>query len=972
MTVDPLLQPYMQMVLTTSGAETVSLLFRHSSSNVLRCLHWGQSPLADVADDQQAEQFISQQHLEKNTILPLPSQCETGLVLAISLPTDDSQSIAPVPGQQPGQQLERRQATSAHTQPVDTYWLALKYSTTIPSWLDSPDPHQHPQPLWPMLLQQGAALIKTIHFNQALMDDPLTLLPGRQEFSHRLSGYLQERQHTAMLQINPKNFYRINQKFGREAGDKVIGEIAQRLQTTLRKEDLLSRFGGALFAVALTDVTLKRACEVGDKLCSQLQQQPYLQGAIELDFSIGIGHTDNLKPDEQEDHHSKLLQQSDQALLAAHAEDGSQVVSWEKDGQAHYAMAVDRLSGIFTADTTTDYRNMLLLWDIANITASECQPEELLETSVSRLQLAFAIENAGLITLQEDGQELVSLDPQNALLENNEFCQLAIPRLQQSLEQGTPLLLEHQLQRLYAVPLPDESASQQLFWFQGMTSHLLLDQHAQLMLSALARQMGRALTRARLEADVRQQQQKTLNTLRSMVSEDNLVFCSPQMQSLMAQARRAAQTDITMLISGESGTGKEQLTKAIHNMSTRHQSPLVVVDCSAIPDSLIESELFGHEKGAFTGAHQRRQGRIQEANNGTLMLDEIGELPLQLQSKLLRLVQEKQFQAVGSNKLQKVDVRIIAVTNRDLLEEVKAGRFREDLYYRLNVLELRTPALRDRTGDLLYLCEHFLATFARQYKMDTKRLSADAEAMMLAYSWPGNIRQLQNRLLQAVVLSDGPELQVDDLRLTAETATEILPAIQEAHRLEAVSPAETILPPETVIPSETLPPLEEPMAPATLNRDHWWQQLSLELDRQISLILADNVSQDAPLASWLETELILNTYKATADNARQAAKRLGLAPSTFRRKLEKLQKAMNSDNTTRPAHFADLLSLLDPVIQGQLWSRDGLYEQLHQLLFTRVLACIGDEPATMARLMAVSDITLQRWLKSHHHAANAG
>ena len=950
MTIDALLQPYLQMILATTNARAVSLLFANTQSSHCQLYHHGQSPLPEVANVEQASAFIYQhQALPAAGIQLHASRDPRGCLLSIALPASRLNRDEP-------KRRDRRQGSEPLPLPAaNRYWLALSFETQPPGWLGQVSPPPEARPQWPVLLQQGTELLRFIHFNQALMRDPLTQLPSRQEFSHHLGECLHEQQAIAMLQVNPKNFHQINKKFGRDAGDQVIGEIAKRLTACLRKGDLLSRFGGALFAVALAGASEERAREVGEKICQQLRQSPYLQGAIELEFSIGIGHSDEDPALSTEDRRTALLQRSDQALLAAHALHGSQVIDWQDGCHTQMAQAIDRLSGIFTADTTTDYRNMLLLWDIANITATECLPDPLLQTSIERLQQVFAFDNAGLLTLEDNNLQLISLDDGDCLLTDPEFIQQQLPRLKQGLSEGQPCSLDHHQHLLFAVPLPDETQSHQLFWFQGQESDLQLDHHDQLLLSALARQLGRALTRALMEEETRQRQQKTLNSLRNMVSDNNLVFCSPQMQSLMGQARRAAQTDITMLITGESGTGKEQLTKAIHKMSARQQYPLVVVDCSAIPDSLIESELFGHEKGAFTGAHQRRSGRILEANRGTLMLDEIGELPLQVQSKLLRVVQEKQLQPVGSNKVIDVDVRIIAVTNRDLQSEVEAGRFREDLYYRLNVLELKTPPLRDRTGDLLYLCEHFLTAFAQQYQMETKTLSPAAEALILDYDWPGNIRQLQNRLLQAVVLCDTPQLQPKDLKLVDNEPKPALPA-----RPAVTAPAEPAPAPANNNPKET---------PAKLDRQLWWQEISDEFDRQIEHCLKDDLNHDAPLAAWLEDELILGAYHHADDNARQAAKRLGLAPSTLRRKLDKLLTQHPNGLPPRPAHWTAMAPLLAPVIAGQLWSRDGIFDQLHQLLLQRVQQQLANEPDIAARLMAVSEVTLQRWLARAAKAA---
>ena len=234
------------------------------------------------------------------------------------------------------------------------------------------------------------------------------------------------------------------------------------------------------------------------------------------------------------------------------------------------------------------------------------------------------------------------------------------------------------------------------------------------------------------------------------------------MAELLDIALRVAESEASVLISGESGTGKELMARLIHQRSNRHGAPLVTVNCAAIPDNLIESELFGHVKGAFTGAVANRKGRFQSARGGTLFLDEIGELKLDMQAKLLRALQEKEVQPVGSDRTEKVDVRIIAATNRDLKEETTAGRFREDLYYRLGVIPLHIPALRERPEDILTLARHFLQ---KLHVPAIVRFSPAAVALMKVYPWPGNIRELQNAVERASILRRGEEIGINELGL---------------------------------------------------------------------------------------------------------------------------------------------------------------------------------------------------------------
>ncbi|MGI8907850.1 MAG: sigma-54-dependent transcriptional regulator [Candidatus Sumerlaeaceae bacterium] len=240
-----------------------------------------------------------------------------------------------------------------------------------------------------------------------------------------------------------------------------------------------------------------------------------------------------------------------------------------------------------------------------------------------------------------------------------------------------------------------------------------------------------------------------------------IVAGSTQMQDVLTRTRKVAASNASVLLRGESGTGKEVLARAIHSLSARKAAPLVIINCGAIPESLMESELFGHLKGSFTGANENRKGMFESANGGSIFLDEIGELPLHLQVKLLRVLQEGEVQRVGESVQHKVDVRVIAATNRNLEDAVARGEFRQDLYYRLNVIPITLPPLRERPGDLQPLIQHFLRRFTAAGS--PKTLSPDAQALLMRYDYPGNIRELENAIEHAVVLSDGATIHVTDL-----------------------------------------------------------------------------------------------------------------------------------------------------------------------------------------------------------------
>ena len=272
--------------------------------------------------------------------------------------------------------------------------------------------------------------------------------------------------------------------------------------------------------------------------------------------------------------------------------------------------------------------------------------------------------------------------------------------------------------------------------------------------------VARALERTRLEREHRM----LLERVERDYGFENLVGSGPAMRQVFETIQKVAETDLSVLIRGESGTGKELVARHVHRLSERRTGPFVAVNCAALPEQLLENELFGHEKGAFTGADARRVGKFEAAHEGTIFLDEIGDMASETQAKVLRVLEEKKFERVGGDSLVEADVRVVAATHRDLEAEVKAGGFREDLYYRLNVVGIGIPPLRERLEDLPALVERFLTQVAERLGRDKKRISEAALAHLARNPWRGNVRELRNAIEQASVLSSGPVIEADDLR----------------------------------------------------------------------------------------------------------------------------------------------------------------------------------------------------------------
>jgi DNA-binding NtrC family response regulator len=327
----------------------------------------------------------------------------------------------------------------------------------------------------------------------------------------------------------------------------------------------------------------------------------------------------------------------------------------------------------------------------------------------------------------------------------------------------------------------------------------------------------------------------------------NLIAVAPAMRKLLEQAHAVATFQTTVLVTGETGTGKEVVARAIHRLSPRAEKPLVALNCAAVPEQLLEDELFGHVKGAFTGAQAARAGRFEQADGGTLFLDEIGDMSLPLQAKLLRVLQEREFEKLGSSRTVSVDVRVVAATSADLLKRIEAGTFRPDLYYRLNVVHLRLPPLRERREDIGALAEHLLAKFCAATGLPAKTVSEEAWAALLNYRWPGNVRQLQNALERASVLSGA--------------ATDIhLQDLPEEVREGVAAPRTPVLP--VADPTDELPTPRN--------------------------IPDEGVNFDAVVTS-VERDLLLQSLVKTGGNKMRAAQLLNMKRSTFVQKLKRLQ-----------------------------------------------------------------------------------
>lgn len=347
--------------------------------------------------------------------------------------------------------------------------------------------------------------------------------------------------------------------------------------------------------------------------------------------------------------------------------------------------------------------------------------------------------------------------------------------------------------------------------------------------------------------------------------QTSVIFRDPIMAGVLKLADQIAPSDASVLITGESGTGKEVLARYVHSKSRRANDKFVSVNCAAIPDNLLESELFGHEKGAFTGAVAKRIGKFEEANGGTLLLDEISEMDIRLQAKLLRAIQEREIDRVGGSSPVKVDIRLIATSNRDLERHVQEGHFREDLYFRLNVFNLQLPALRDRPGDIRALAGHFAKKYAEANAMPERKLTEAALARLESHTWRGNVRELENTLHRAVLLAHGDEIDLDAIMLTGEGMTPASPT-------PAFSSA-----PRSAEPAQPSPPHASPAAPASATAS------PADGDASDG---ADTGSLVGRTVADVERHLIIDTLSHCLGNRTHAANILGISIRTLRNKVK--------------------------------------------------------------------------------------
>jgi diguanylate cyclase (GGDEF)-like protein len=970
-----LLHVYLRSVMVASGARSVSLFIPSGlggPSNA-RLIHEGDGPalpeLSSLAEAAKLRKRFGTNRGKRGkaaaeSIHEVPSACTDGLLVRLMVTAQDSKTSHPNAG--------RRRIDREHSGQLDRateVWIGLRgvqcgKSTKVKK---ERGPSGIPES-WRPLLLMASVLAAHVREVSQILDDPLTGLPGRVEFVRRLGRVLADARRAAqpsmLLLVNPDDFGSINETYGPERGDEVLLLVGRRLSETLRATDVVARYGGAIFVALINDVDEATGKQLGRKILDALSEVLSLDESFHLTVSAGavcVG------PDSPPVPPADLIRRAEQALKVAKCAGGGCLRFWDPAHASSVLGEVDELSGVFTGNPAKDYRNMKLLSRTVTAIASSAGFEELTSVVAARIHSTLKADRVGLLDWSDDGSLRVisAVGPSSgnaaslsasALQDDAELMAL-LEKVRAEGRTVTSVANTAEQRRVaFAVPLVAGDACLGTMYVEGRLGRIALDSSDVEFLQALASQLALALDRARLsqvESEWREAErrhlQAELDELRQVLQKAELVCESPQMKELMATVRRVAQTDATVLICGESGTGKELICRTIHDLSPRRDKPLVVVDCASIPTTLIESELFGHERGAYTGAQERKVGRLKEAHGGTVILDEIGELPLEVQGKLLRFVQEKHFTPVGGNRVVEVDARVVAATNRNLEDEVREGRFRDDLYHRLNVIQLDVPPLRGRAQDALALATLFLKQFSAQYqKGRTHRLSPLAEAWVLEYSWPGNVRELRNRIMQAVILSGGEEIGPERLGMTE---------------------GEVALPPETIDLARTDAVIEKGVdspaisLPQTTSAEEIWAALDAALAGAVGAAIEDEEADLPPLYRWLTEDLVVHAYAAADDVLTRGAEIVGIPEATFRRKLNKARESMNGG----PAGRSELWNAVSPLISDlvRVTHADGedLLKRARTILLANVIRNAPKRRAIGAALMGVTEPTLRRWVR---------
>ena len=980
-----LLRAYATLIRRVSGAASVCLYLPPEAERTPVLIYDGEPVVGELSSLETAATFSRQRKATvQNEILKIQSDTEGGWLIGVQC----GPSRIPLDMQTSDAFRRRAEDEPGRTDSSVVCWIGLRFGpeelgglqeSAAFRLLGGDEADNDAEQGLVSLLDLGGVLAWYARQISSILDDPVTGLAGRAEFqaslNHAFETARESGQSLSLLFINPDDFTAVNENNGHEAGDRVLREIGERLRKTHRVSDAIAKYGGAIFASFLPDTQMSSARIVAEKIWSRLSETKYLDGSVRLGISVGVAIFD---PEKQDVEGSlELIRRADKALNAAKRFGGDHIVAWDPELEAKDLGSHDRMTGVYTGNMAKDYRNMTLLSDTMTAVAGSSNVGDLADQVVQRLFNTLKADRISILewrdeafevlrslTRTQDGAESAPLSEPFGWRESEKTLIEDARRGRRALHASFSDEASGMIVLCFAVPLLLNDTCIGCLYLDGRAETVALEGYSDLgFLRALATQLAVALDRARLGEQQQEQSEKEQSRLRAEVvdlrtslQKAELVYKSSQMESLIDTVRRVAPTKATVLVIGESGTGKELVARTVHELSPFNKKPLVVVDCGAIPTTLIESELFGHERGAYTGAQERRIGRLLEAEGGTVILDEIGELPLEVQSKLLRFVQERQITPVGGTRVLRVDTRLVAVSNRELAVEAAAGRFREDLYYRLNVVRITVPPLRERPDDILFLAEHFLERFMGQYQKGALRFTPPARVLMQEHHWPGNVRELQNRVMQAVILAEGSEIGIHQLDLDT-----VLPEQTQEWDMAAFQQQPQSLHGHGLAVSEVAAGRgDEGLSKLTPVES--WAALGSALTRQIQAALDDPSGQPVPLGTWLMEDIVLQAYGASGEVSGRARALLGVPETTFRRRLRKATSKAKAKLLMRKPPWKEVSPHIAGLLRTPDIARTDVLQTARDLLLSEVSARV-DDPALGAALMGVTVRTYRRWME---------
>ncbi|OUS24688.1 hypothetical protein A9Q98_13260 [Thalassotalea sp. 42_200_T64] len=762
---------------------------------------------------------------------------------------------------------------------------------------------------------------------------------------------------SGILLLSPDYFDQINLRFGREFGDKLLYAIGELIRDFVRPTDLSSHYGGTMFMIMFAESSAEQINNIVGKLHKNLSEYQFFDEKIKLPFSVGVSVNSEQKcysPVE-------LFYYANFSLSQARDLGGAQTRQWQQVNTMLQIGNLDRLSGNVSKTGISDYQKMLMQWSILNYLDEIEQSQAFYLALLQQLMNGFELDDAAIFEIDNDKIKLLQATDHkepNLLAEAIVFSQNQLDFISQISQTGNRKVTENQIFTSVLndsgieliLPIKANLSSKYFLWLKTKQddSIQVRDKHT---LYNIGNYVGVKI-------------EQFANHKPPVAMANNQLdfwYQSFEMEQLMAEVAMVAPTNATVLITGESGTGKEMLAKSIHLASRRKDKPFIIFDCGAVVENLIESELFGHTKGAFTGAEKNVAGCVQRADGGTLFLDEIGELPIEMQVKLLRFVQEKQYSPIGSGKYKKVDVRLIAATNVDLQQQIKMGKFREDLYYRLNVFNLKNIPLRHRKSDILLIAQSYLKVFADEYNKLINDFSHQAKLALVDYQWPGNIRELKNLVHRAIIVCNEELLQCKHLALYPSSVKQ---AEQSLINSEASVASTT-----NNYPVVNKPDVRAMYQPAILNSENIINnqdehnkvnasEQTLRLASQLitASIAADNHLHSLAISPWIELLLYQHCLENNQQVAIQAANQLNIAESTFRRRWKKLQSVAAPQNLT--------VTELAKRFANQIIKIDSGQSKIQMMQTILANACNTERLAVKlsSRLLDVSAPTLRRLL----------